>query len=54
MNDETCTVESIYSYLETYHTLRYVVELSCHTIDDWGDSEPPEFCPWCGKRVMDE
>ena len=53
VNEQTCTVETVYSYSETYHTLRYVVELSCHTID-WDDSEPPQYCPYCGRKVVNE
>ena len=49
---ETCEVESMHGYTDPYTTTRYVVELSCHTLDDWPESEPPAYCPWCGAKVV--
>lgn len=54
MNEQTCTVESMHGFTDAYVSTRYFVELSCHTIDDWGDSEPPQYCPYCGRKVVDE
>lgn len=50
----TCTVESIHGFTDAHVNTRYFVELSCHTIDDWSDSEPPKFCPYCGRKVIDQ
>ena len=50
----TCRVESMHGYTDPYTTTRYVVELSCHTLDDWPESEPPAYCPWCGAKVVSE
>lgn len=45
----TCHVES--SIIDTYEYNRWEYELSCgHTII-WEDSEPPRYCPICGRRV---
>lgn len=49
----TCRLESMHGYTDPYVTTRYVVELSCHTLDDWLESEPPAYCPWCGAKVVD-
>lgn len=54
MNEQTCTVESMHGFTDAHVSTRYFVELSCHTIDDWGDSEPPKFCPYCGRKVIDQ
>lgn len=50
----TCHVESMHGYTDPFASTRYSVELSCHTLEDWPDREPPEYCPWCGARVMEE
>ena len=50
----TCHVESSrtewedgeYSYLD--------VELSCGHAFTWDDVTPPDYCPYCGKRVVSE
>ena len=50
----TCHVESShveqemgdYSYLE--------VELSCGHAFTWDDGTPPDYCPYCGSRVVGE
>lgn len=52
--ERTCYVESShvereigdYSYLE--------VELSCGHDFTWDDGTPPEYCPYCGARVIGE
>jgi hypothetical protein len=45
----TCHVES--SIIDTYEYNRWEYELSCgHTII-WEDSEPPRYCPECGRRI---
>jgi rubrerythrin len=39
------------SIIDTYEYNRWEYELSCgHTII-WEDSEPPRFCPNCGRRI---
>lgn len=51
---QTCHVESSrtewedgeYSYLD--------VELSCGHAFTWDDVTPPDFCPYCGARVVSE
>lgn len=50
----TCRLESMHGYTDPYVATRYVVELSCHTLDDWPESEPPAYCPWCGAKVVDD
>lgn len=52
--ERTCNVESShveqeigdYSYLE--------VELSCGHAFTWDDGTPPDYCPYCGARVVSE
>lgn len=50
----TCRVESMHGYTDHFASTRYSVELSCHTLEDWPDCDPPEYCPWCGARVVEE
>lgn len=50
----TCRLESMHSYTDSCATMRYVIELSCHTLDDWSESEPPAYCPWCGAKVVEQ
>ena len=50
----TCRMESMHGYTDPYVATRYVVELSCHTLDDWPESELPIYCPWCGAKVVSE
>ena len=52
--ERTCNVESshveqeigAYSYLE--------VELSCGHAFTWDDGTPPDYCPYCGARIIRE
>jgi len=52
--ERTCNVESShvereivdYSYLE--------VELSCGHAFTWDDGTPPDYCPFCGARIIRE
>lgn len=53
LGDRTCRVESMHGYTDPYVSARYSVELSCHTLEDWSDSEPPAYCPWCGAKVVE-
>ena len=47
----TCQVKG--SIIDTYEYNRWEYELSCgHTII-WEDSEPPNYCPNCGAKVVD-
>lgn len=50
----TCELEGMHGYTDPFVRTRYAVELSCHTIDEWGEREPPEYCPYCGRRVVSE
>ena len=52
--ERTCTVESSHGYTDALVSTRYVHELSCHTLDDWPDREPPSYCPICGRRIEEE
>lgn len=46
----TCEVEG--SIIDTYEYNRWEYDLSCgHTII-WESSEPPNYCPECGKKVV--
>lgn len=49
-----CRVESMHGFTDPFVGTGHCVELSCHTIDDWRDSEPPAFCPYCGRKVVEE
>ena len=49
----TCRVESMHGYTDPFVSTRYSVELSCHTLEDWPDSEPPDYCPWRGAKVVE-
>ena len=45
-----CEVEG--SILDTYEYNRWEYDLTCgHTII-WGSSEPPNYCPNCGRKVV--
>jgi len=52
--ERTCHMESMHGYTDPFVSTRYSVELSCHTLEDWPDSEPPEYCPWCGAKVVEK
>ena len=45
----TCHVES--SIIDTYEYNRWEYELSCGHAIIWEDSEPPRYCPNCGRRI---
>ena len=49
-----CTLESAHGYCDPYVRTAYQIELSCHTLDAWDDPVPPSYCPYCGKRVVEE
>lgn len=49
-----CHVEVMRGYTDPYACTRYYVELSCHVLDSWEDSNPPRYCPYCGRRVVGE
>lgn len=52
--EETCKLESSHGWTDAYVSHRWTVELDCHTIDDWGERELPDYCPYCGRKVVDE
>lgn len=50
----TCEVEgsTLHEYEGGYAGSEWEHELSCgHTVW-WGSGDAPEWCPWCGKRVV--
>ena len=49
----TCKVESMHGYTDAHTHTSWCVELSCHTLDAWEDTEPPNYCPICGARVVE-
>ena len=49
----TCHVELSHSY-ETAEGAKWFFELSCHTLNEWPEQEPPSFCPHCGAKVVSE
>lgn len=53
--DPTCTVESsIFDDTCKCESPAWEYRLSCGHWLDWGDSEPPSYCPECGARVVNE
>ena len=54
--ERTChVVQTIrYDYEFGYAGTEYVTELSCghKYVDSYGDA--PDYCPWCGARVVEE
>ena len=52
----TCKVES--SVGIEFNTLispdYFEFEMSCGSRFSWSDNEPPDYCPGCGRKVMDE
>lgn len=52
----TCKVES--SCAIEFDTLispdYFEFEMSCGSRFRWSDNEPPDYCPGCGRKVMDE
>ena len=56
LSGRTCHVVSTYryDYEGGYAGFEYVTELSCgHRFTD-GNGDGPDYCPWCGAKVMDE
>ena len=51
LKQRTCTVESSHGYTDALVSTRFVHELSCHTLDEWPNREPPSYCPYCGRRI---
>lgn len=49
----TCKVESMRGYTDAFAHTSWHVELSCHTLDAWEDTEPPNYCPICGRKVVE-
>ena len=52
VKQRTCHVES--SIIDTYEYNRWEYELSCGHVIIWEDSEPPNYCPDCGRKVVVE
>lgn len=52
----TCrVVRSIrHDYEGGYGGTEYEHELSCGHKTWWADDDPPEWCPYCGRKVVDE
>lgn len=50
--DPTCEVEgSIFDDTCECESPAWGYHLSCGHWLDWGDSEPPRYCPYCGCRI---
>ena len=49
----TCRVESSYQAWGEDDTW-YEIELSCGDSFPWWEGYPPDFCPYCGREVVDE
>ena len=50
--DPTCTVESsIFDDTCECESPAWGYRLSCGHWLDWGDSEPPSYCTYCGCRI---
>lgn len=54
--ERTCTVVSTirHDYEYGYAGTEYEHKLSCGHKTWWGDDYPPDWCPWCGAKVVDE
>lgn len=51
--ERTCRVESSYPAWGEDDTW-YEIELSCGDSFPWWEGYPPDFCPCCGRKVVDE
>ena len=55
LEEKTCHVVQVtrYDYEFSYAGTEYVTELSCghKYVDSYGDA--PDYCPWCGAKVVD-
>lgn len=51
----TCKVVSSirHDYEGGYGGTEYEHELSCGHKTWWADDDPPEWCPWCGRKVVE-
>ncbi|MCI1318889.1 MAG: hypothetical protein LKG38_06080 [Atopobiaceae bacterium] len=51
--DPTCHVESsMFDDTCECESPAWGYRLSCGHWVDWGDSEPPSYCPYCGARII--
>lgn len=48
----TCNVKSSYMEWETGDYSYLEVELSCGHAFTWDDGTPPDYCPYCGAKVV--
>lgn len=53
---ETCRVEGAirYDYEGGYGGTEYEHALSCGHKVTWSNDDAPDFCPWCGRKVVDD
>lgn len=49
--ERTCTVESSYPAWGE-DDMWYEIELSCGDSFPWWESYPPDYCPYCGAKVV--
>lgn len=50
--ERTCRVESSHVEQEMGSYAYLEVELSCGHAFTWDDGTPPDYCPYCGARVV--
>ena len=56
LGSETCKVESSVAIEFGTHISPdfFEFEMICGYRFRWSDNEPPDYCPGCGRKVMDE
>lgn len=52
--ERTCNVKSSYMEWETGDYSYLEVKLSCGHDFTWDDGTPPDYCPYCGAKVIGE
>lgn len=52
--ERTCYVELSHMEIEHGDYAYLEVELSCGHAFTWDDGTPPDYCPYCGAKVVDE
>lgn len=53
--ERTCKVESCCAYTYDFSPeIYYEFEMQCGGSFDWNDEEPPNYCPNCGAKVVND
>lgn len=47
----TCKVKRVQFWADVDGDSGYEFYMGCENFFSWGSDDPPDFCPWCGRKI---